>query len=144
VVPDIYKKAAVEDGWVKLATDLKVGEQVSLIDEKEKAVHKVLAVREGAFQVEAMPAGKEVFVYGREVKDFRSVDYDAIAMLNVSATQELAKQLKEKDAKIAALEAKLAAQAKQDSVRDAKLAAIEKKLFGGAGGPETVSLKTGE
>ena len=144
VVPDIYKKAAVEDGWVKLATDLKVGEQVSLIDEKGKAVHEVLAVREGAFQVEAMSAGKEVFVYGREVKDFRSVDYDAIAMLNVSATQELAKQLKEKDAKIAALEAKLAVQATQDSVRDAKLAAIEKKLFGGAGGPETVSLKTGE
>ena len=34
-----------------------------------------------------------MFVYGREVNDFHTVDYDAISMLNVSATQELAKQL---------------------------------------------------
>ena len=33
-----------------------------------------------------------VFVYGKEVNDFRVVDYDAISMLNVSATQELAKR----------------------------------------------------
>jgi hypothetical protein len=32
-------------------------------------------------------------VYGREVADFRSVDYDAISMLNVSATQELHRKL---------------------------------------------------
>ena len=35
----------------------------------------------------------QVFVYGREVKDFRVVDYEAIAMLNVSATQELNRRL---------------------------------------------------
>ena len=40
-----------------------------------------------------MPTSEKVFVYGREVKDFRSVDYDAISMLNVSATQELARQV---------------------------------------------------
>ena len=34
-----------------------------------------------------------LFVFGREVKDFRNVDYEAISMLNVSATQELARQL---------------------------------------------------
>jgi hypothetical protein len=115
VVPDIYKKASVENGWVQLATDLMVGERVSLLDDKAKAVHKVLAVREGAFQVGATLAGKQVFVYGREVKDFRSVDYDAISMLNVSATQELAKKLEEKDAVIAALEARLSALEKRVS-----------------------------
>jgi hypothetical protein len=36
----------------------------------------------------------EVFVYGQEVSDFRTVDYDAISMLNVSATQELARRIK--------------------------------------------------
>jgi hypothetical protein len=117
VVPDIFKKAAVENGWVKLATDLKVGEQVSILDDKAKAVHKVLAVREGAFQVGATLAGKQVFVYGREVKDFRTVDYDAISMLNVSATQELSKKLEEKDAVIAALEARLSALEKRVSVK---------------------------
>ncbi len=31
---------------------------------------------------------KTVFVYGREVNDFHTVDYEALSMLNVSATQE--------------------------------------------------------
>jgi hypothetical protein len=39
-----------------------------------------------------------LFVYGKYVNDFRSVDYDALTTLNVSATQELAR-------KVAALEA---------------------------------------
>ena len=50
----------------------------------------------------------KVFVYGREVEDFHLVDYDAIAMLNVSATQALHRQLEEKTAKIADLETRLA------------------------------------
>jgi ribosome-binding protein aMBF1 (putative translation factor) len=54
-------------------------------------------------------------VYGREVTDLRSVDYDAIAMLNVSATQQLAKKLEEKDAVITALEARLSALEKRFS-----------------------------
>jgi len=67
-------------------------------------------------------------VYGREVKDFRSVDYDAIAMLNVSATQQLAKQLKEKDAKIAALDASNAALVTSNAALDAKVAALGAKF----------------
>ena len=35
---------------------------------------------------------QEVFVYGKEVNDFRAVDYDRIFTLNVSATQELIKR----------------------------------------------------
>lgn len=34
-----------------------------------------------------------VFVYGKQVDELLSVDYDAISMLNVSATQELAEQV---------------------------------------------------
>lgn len=34
-----------------------------------------------------------LFVYGTEIHDLLTVDYDAISMLNVSATQELAKKL---------------------------------------------------
>ncbi len=53
----------------------------------------------------------QVFVYGREVRRFRYVDYEAIAMLNVSATQELAKRLEKLEARerqLADLEAKAA------------------------------------
>ncbi len=45
---------------------------------------------------------KKIFIYGTEVNDFLTVDYDAISMLNVSATQELAR-------KVAALEKQNAA-----------------------------------
>ena len=36
---------------------------------------------------------QQLFVFGTQVNDLLSVDYDAISMLNVSATQELAKQV---------------------------------------------------
>ena len=39
--------------------------------------------------------GDRVFVYGEEVDDFRTVDYDGLATLNISATQQLSKQVTE-------------------------------------------------
>jgi hypothetical protein len=104
VVPDIYKKATVQGGWVQLATDLKVGERVKLIGQNEEGIHEVLEVRDGAFRTDYKPATGKVFVYGREVEDFRTVDYDAISMLNVSATQELNRRVKKQTDELAALE----------------------------------------
>ena len=111
VVPDIYEMAEVRNGWVKLATNLKKGERIRLIGTKKEGIHEVLEVAPDKFRTDFAADGDEVFVYGREVKDFRSVDYEAIAMLNVSATQELNRrlemqiaELKARDGKIAALE----------------------------------------
>ena len=123
VIPDIFKKAVVEGGWVSLATDLKVGEKVRLFDSEEDAVHEVLEVRAGAFRTAFEPKGSEVFVYGREVDDFRSVDYDDIAMLNVSATQELAKKLEQKDVELEQKDVAIAA-------LEARLSALEKRVAG--------------
>jgi hypothetical protein len=141
VVPDIYEKATIlEDGWIELATDLKKGERVRLIATEKQEIFEVLEVEEKRFRTEFKPEEEEsLFVYGREVNDFRTVDYDAIAMLNVSATQEIKK---EKDAEIAALKAENAALRKQladqavrttsieedNKIRDAKMAAIERLL----------------
>lgn len=36
-----------------------------------------------------------VFVYGEQVPDFRTVDYEGLSALNISATQELGKEVKE-------------------------------------------------
>jgi len=36
----------------------------------------------------------KVFVYGEEVDDFRTVDYEGLTTLNISATQELSKLIK--------------------------------------------------
>jgi len=135
VIPDIYQAAAFQDGWVNLATDLKVGERVRLIGGKEQGVHEVLEVRPGAFRTAFQPATEKVFVYGREVNDFRNVDYDAIAMLNVSATQELARRLAAREAEVAqlraekeALAAKVAVLETRDQARESRLARLESRL----------------
>jgi hypothetical protein len=107
VVPDIYQLASISDDWVTLATDLKPGERVKLITEKgEESIHQVLEVMKDKFRTDLRPEGGKVFVFGREVNDFCTVDYDAIAMLNVSATQQIKKEL---DSEVRALKAENAA-----------------------------------
>jgi len=106
-VPDIFRMAVIKDGWLQLKTNLKKGERVCLIAGKQDGIHEVLEVADGKFRTDFKPESEKVFVYGREVKDFRNVDYEAIAMLNVSATQELARQveaLKKSEARVAQLE----------------------------------------
>ncbi|HYZ74175.1 MAG TPA: hypothetical protein VE641_13935, partial [Chthoniobacterales bacterium] len=51
-------------------------------------------VNDKTFTVETKePLGDKVFVYGKQCLDLKAVDYDAISVLNVSATQELAKKV---------------------------------------------------
>ena len=139
VVPDIYQPALIQDGWVALATDLKKGERVKLITANGEGIYEVLEVAQDRFRTDFKPEGNRVFVYGREVKDFLTVDYEAISMLNVSATQQIKKekdeevkalqdentalrrQLAEQEKRLAELEAK-------EKVRDEKLAAIQSLL----------------
>jgi hypothetical protein len=148
LVPDLFKKAAVKDGWVELASDLKKGDRVKLIGKKAEAIHEVLEIRDGAFRPDGQVADEEVFVYGREVKDFRTVDYDAIAMLNVSATQELARKLQAENAalrhELAEQEKRATANSAVDEAQNARLVALEKLLTEKSGVPQTVSIKAGE
>ncbi len=111
VVPDIYRLGDAESCWIRLDSPveppLRSGDQVRLITGDGAALHEVLDVKEDGFRVSASVSGS-VFVYGRQVDDFHHVDYEAIAMLNVSATQALNEQLSEKDAEIKALNERLA------------------------------------
>ncbi|WP_171025695.1 tail fiber domain-containing protein [Hymenobacter jeollabukensis] len=93
---------------VKLIT--KTGEVIGTV---KAAQGKQLVVR-GARQL----AGQEVFVFGLEHADVRAVDYEALAMLNVSATQELARKvqaLEQLRQQVAALQAELAASKTQSA-----------------------------
>ena len=121
VVPDIYKQASLTGGWVQLATDLKQGERVRLITEKGDDVYVVLEVGVGSFRTSLEEDTDKLFVYGREVADFRFVDYDAISMLNVSATQVLDRKLELEHKENVALKEKVAG-------LEARLAALEKLL----------------
>ena len=118
VIPDIYQRAELQDGWIMLATDLQVGERVKLITEEGAKVYEVSKVENNRFQVAdlllPLPASRSaaippLFVYGREVDDFHTVDYEALSMLNVSATQEQQRIIEDQQAEIEALKAENAA-----------------------------------
>jgi hypothetical protein len=53
-----------------------------------------------------------VFVYGEEVDDFRTVDYEGLTTLNISATQELSRQVKDLQKALAAANKNIRALAK--------------------------------
>jgi len=89
-IPDIYQMAESSEGWIQLETALQPGDRVRLIDSRDQdETHEVLAVADGKFRTAFEPHDGKVFVYGREVRDFHGVDYDAVTVLNVSATQQL-------------------------------------------------------
>jgi len=142
VVPDIYQVAKIQDGWIELATDLKKGERVRVIDGKVKSVVEVLEVKDGKFRVEPAEGAArsgEIFVYGREVKDFMTVDYDALAMLNLSATQELSRKVQKLEAELAEKNQRISA---MEAGFEARLLAIEKRLGKGDGELQPVSLQS--
>lgn len=108
VVPDIMQPAVADKGWVGLrGHSLQPGDKVRLVFEQgatEEA--EVTEASSEGFRVGSDKSGS-VLVYGREVQDFHVVDYDAIAMLNVSATQELSKQVTELKQQLAERDAQL-------------------------------------
>ena len=97
VIPDIYKLAVIKNGRVSIANDLNAGDRVQLIFGDQKETVEVLTADPAGFTVQLDNEG-QVFVYGREVNDFRVVDYEALTTLNISATQELLKLLQEQQA----------------------------------------------
>ncbi|WP_394992169.1 tail fiber domain-containing protein [Emticicia sp.] len=102
-IPDIYslaEKVVYDETNKKLTVSLSKNYEIR-IDDKIEFVHekhgKIQAIVESvsgnSFTVRdwQYPTDK-IFVYGREVNDFRSVDYEAISMLGISAIQQLAKE----------------------------------------------------
>ena len=128
VVPDIYQTATIDkNGWIELKTDLKTGEKVQIIFKDKKEILEVLATKEDAFQVKSSNEASTVFIYGRQVDDFHTVDYEAISMLNVSATQQLAKENEQLKKRITELE-KLEQEVKQLKVQVSKVNELEAML----------------
>lgn len=88
VIPDIYKNAEMKNGFIAIKNNLKAGEKVKLIKASGDEIVEVLKVNQNGFKINSNKS-EEVFVYGRQVNDFHTVDYEALATLNISATQEL-------------------------------------------------------
>ncbi len=101
-VPTIYSTSTVAPaaGGQSVVTlvaphRLQVGDKVRMVGEKNGTIETtVTAVADARSFAVALPQPEtKLFVFGPEVKDLRTVDYEALSMLNVSATQELAKQV---------------------------------------------------
>jgi hypothetical protein len=106
VVPDIYALAenVVFNEANKTLTctlakpyEIKVGEKLQFIHPTAgKLKAEVVEVSGNSFTVKDWQhLTDKIFVYGREVNDFRSIDYEALSMLGISAIQQLAKENEE-------------------------------------------------
>lgn len=116
-VPSIYSNAvelSYHEGSKELTVsldkdhDLDVGDIVLLIADTSYKLKVSRIISSNKFVVsECERELKEVFVFGKKVDDFRNIDYNAIFTLNVSATQELSKQIEWLKKKNLVLEARL-------------------------------------
>jgi hypothetical protein len=120
------------------AHDLNVGDKVKLISSTSgEKPSTVSAVDGNSFTVSNWTEKSEkLFVYGKEVNDFRIVDYDRLFTLNLSATQELNKKLEAQQQVIDSLQ-------KQDAESKKKIAVLEASLSKvAAGETELTNLKS--
>ena len=89
-IPNIYKLSTIKEGIINLENDLKKGDKVKLYFDENEEIVEVVSATKNSFKLNSKKEG-QVFVYGKQVNDFHVLDYDAVSMLNVSATQELYK-----------------------------------------------------
>ncbi len=153
-IPDIFATFTAKAGFITLKQPLKAvlkaGDVLKVFPEnaepeKSEISVTVASVKKEGFQLTENLDGN-LFIYGHKVDDLRTVDYEAIAMLNVSATQELnrtiaaqAAELKQLRDEKAALEK---AHAEANAAQDKRLAALE-KLMSGSAASGKVSVPTG-
>ncbi len=142
VLPTIYANAQkveydADKKQLTLTTeqphDFAIGDKVNVFtDQGNLTMREVLTVPSpNEFVIASDHSAEKAFVYGKWVKDYRVVDYEAISMLNVSATQELAKQMASLQTENAALKTKLA---ELESLKT-EMAAI-KAMLNGADKPQ--------
>ena len=115
-IPDIYaqadslkeESAGIYRIRLAKAHGLKEGDTIRLITgTNDRLTAAVKVIDDHAFTVEPKePLGDKVFVYGKECLDLKGVDYSALSMLNISATQELAKKVATLEAENAELKAR--------------------------------------
>jgi len=120
VVPDIYRIAEIKAGRIDVQNQLNAGDKVKLVFADRQELMEVLSADANGFTISSSEEGK-VFVYGKQVSDFHTVDYEALTTLNISATQELLKMINELQQKNTTLENK-------SNVMENKMASVESDL----------------
>ncbi|MFM2307548.1 MAG: hypothetical protein RLZZ367_2217, partial [Bacteroidota bacterium] len=132
VIPNIYQVAEIHNGYIAVNNKLHKGDWVKLIFENHDELTEVINADTTGFTVNVKAEGK-VFVFGKQVTDFRTVDYEALTTLNISATQELLKRINKLDAENKALKSEInelqTGKADASTVNQLQLQIEELKLF---------------
>jgi len=142
VVPSIYTsslKCDINGDEATFTLDrahtLQAGDRVRIYLSKDQESFDVVRVDgDMTFTVKSWnekgePVGEyPFFVYGKEVRDFKEVDYDRIHNLNVSATQELARQVEQLRAENAALRSQYDSMLRASEAVNGRLAKLEALL----------------
>ena len=113
-IPDIYQNAisVVEDSIANILTittpvdhNLKTGNQLRFITLEGTHEEEVLSVvSEKTFTVKKVEGDcSQIFVYGKQVDDFRSIDYDQVFSVGIGAIQELNRKNREQEQTITTL-----------------------------------------
>ena len=110
-IPNIYKLSTIKEGIINLENDLKKGDKVKLYFDENEEIVEVVSATKNSFKLNSKKEG-QVFVYGKKVNDFHVLDYDAVSMLNVSATQELYKIVTKQQKTIDSLKTQIVTQEK--------------------------------
>ncbi len=140
-IPNVYElaaKTALTDGLLHISLDKKhgfaAGDEVKMIfPDGEQTLLVAGTPSETTFTVNwSKPAPEKIFVFGKKVDDFHTVDYDRIFTLNVSATQELARKVEALEKENAGLrqqvgELKTEAKASAEKT-EARFRALENRL----------------
>jgi hypothetical protein len=111
-IPSIYSKpvrsvynAAGKQMFYTTPGDhgLRIGDKVKFIEAEGVWTSEViLVISPEEFVVTSDIDRGNIFIYGKEVNDFLTVDYEAVAMLNISATQNLIERIESQEKQIEA------------------------------------------
>jgi hypothetical protein len=123
---------------------LEVGDQVKFITDNGVLMAGVSAINSPlVFSVgDVSQAPKKLFVFGKQVKDFRSVNYDRLFTTGLGAIQELAKRVDDLDAREARL-AELEQKASQVAALEQEVADLKKMVTQLAEAAKTSKLTAG-
>jgi len=124
IVPNIFKMAeSVQSNVITIADHgLVVGDTVKLVYGSGAVETNVCVVRDAStFQVEAEIKEESVFVYGKKVNDFLTLDHTQVFTCAIGAIKELSTENTQLKTQMASLEQSLA----NFSALEARLAALE-------------------
>ena len=130
IIPNIYELANIMDGVITLTDnttiDLSLNDTIRLITETEDIETTVTEIIDDKkFKVEKPIENGHLFVYGKKIDDFHTLDKNAIFTVATAALQEVDRQQQADKLKIATLESKVATLEIQITYLLARVTALE-------------------